>query len=63
MSGCPTGTEVGIAWLGTLYVYNFHSHVVNPYFVNTVVNKRLVVKMDRLCLVQQFQPVDEQNGK
>ena len=24
MSGCPTGSEVGIAWLATLYVFKFH---------------------------------------
>jgi hypothetical protein len=64
MSGCPTGSEVGIAWLATLYVSSLLHKSKRGFSIPVIdVSKRHRDKHHRSFQVPQYLPGDELSGK
>ena len=64
MSGCPTGSEVGIAWLATLSVIDSLSFSkLNVYIYILGVNRRLAEVQGPWFQERPCQRQDSQNGK
>ena len=63
MSGCPTGTEVGIAWLATLrvHVYRCFRQSLTDIFIDA--RQIQMIVEDRQSLEPLFLPGDERSGR